>query len=153
MTTIKRFSMFLLCAVAVFAQAYHPSTNTRVRAFWQPFEDSTELRQHVAVEMPPLPGYPSGFKAIVPSDVVTIAESDSTITLVLRKGQYVISDPKPQPPKPKADDFVPEYRDVMLRFNQNPIAAIPALIALQSKIEAAGLTFGAVAAAAGGTGK
>ena len=132
---------------------YSPETGTRVHAFWQAHEDSTEMRQFVAVERPALPGYPSGFRLMVPSDVVSITEGPTTLTLVLQKGPFVVSDPKPEPPKPTVWDFVPDYKVIMARLTVGDLSVLPAFFELQGKVLAAGLTMPAVAAAAGGTGK
>lgn len=132
---------------------YNPLTGTRLHLFWQPLESSTVLQQIAAVEMPNFVQGQSAIQAQLPPNTV-ITESDTAIVLTIPKGTYAVSDPKPQPPKPKADDFVQNYRTLYSAiFIKGNWAEFPNFIALTEQIRAAGLTVEQVAAAAGVGGK
>lgn len=134
---------------------YDPIYNTRVYGYWAPYASNpTDIRQFVAVEMPPFIQGQSGVSAHIPMDAIaSIQESDIAVTIVLKKGPYVVFDAKPAPPKPTVWDFVPDYKRLMAKLMVGDLSVLGEFIALQGSIMAAGLTIQAVAAAAGSGGK
>ena len=147
---LKTAILLMFSAVALLAQPYAPETNSAFRCKWVPFEDSVVLVQRCALEIQT----PAGKAApeLPHSAVVSITEDSSTITVTLRKGPYVVSEPKPAPPKPTPNDFVPEYKTVMARLQNGDFTAFPAYADLIGRILSAGLTVPQVAQAAGASG-
>lgn len=147
---MRTLFLTLALALGLGAQPYAPETNSAFRCRWVPYEDSVVLVQRCALEI----ATPAGKAApeLPHSSVVSISEDATTITVTLRKGPYVISEPKPAPPKPTANDFVPDYRVIMARLQNGDFTAFGAYAELVGKILSAGLTVPQVAQAAGAGG-
>lgn len=147
---MRTLLLALVAAVGLSAQPYAPETNSAFRCKWVPLEDSVVLVQRCALEI----ATPAGKAApeLPHSAVVSIVEDSATITVTLRKGPYVVSEPKPAPPKPTPNDFVPEYKVILGRLQNGDFTAFTAYADLVGRILSAGLTVPQVAQAAGAGG-